>query len=91
MSKHDNISTVVLKKKRVFNKCLGDTEYVLTSLFERKPRKLRHWLRHRIKKEVKERERGREKEIGDTGFDISLSVDRKLKLPVGSNEISNYP
>jgi len=29
----------------------------------------------------------REKE----GFDISLSVDRKLKLPLGSNEISNYP
>jgi len=31
--------------------------------------------------------KGGEKE----GFDISLSVDRKLKLPLGSNEISNYP
>lgn len=28
---------------------------------------------------------------GEPELDISLSVDRKLKLPVGSNEISNYP
>lgn len=38
----------------------------------------------------KKRERKEEIKDRGAGFDISLSVDRKLKLPVGSNEISNY-
>lgn len=43
LSKHDNIGIVALKRKRVFNKCLRDTEYAVASapLFEHKPEELR--------------------------------------------------
>lgn len=60
---------------------------------------MKHQLRRVMKKEEKVKEKEREKrererdKSGDrgSGFDISLSVDPKLKSLGGSNEISNYP
>jgi len=80
------------KRSRISNKRLRDTKYA-----KRRCRGVSRASREISAKTSEERctgggVEGRGEGEGEKeGFDTSLSVDRKLKLPLGSNEISNYP